>query len=182
MAARLTKINLIPKDSFEYTTLGKVLKWSLSTGRVLVVLTEFVVILAFGSRFYFDKKSNDLIETIDQKQALVESYAEIEKIIREVLLKQRIVDDYLKNNLGVSGRVDQIKKITPADVTYSQITIDDTGISLSGSAGSENALAGIVSGVSSIQGVTDVNIGSVEFNQKLGTIDFKITAIIGKQS
>src|SRR3989344_7346869 len=104
-AAKLAKINLLPKDSFDFSTLGKFLRWSLTTGRVLVVLTEFVVILAFGSRFYFDKRLNDLVEEIVQKQAVVDSYAEIEKTTRDILTKQEVVNSYLANNLRISARI-----------------------------------------------------------------------------
>lgn len=174
-ALRLGKINLLPKDSFEFSTLGKTLKWSLTTGRILVVLTEFVVILAFGSRFYFDKKLNDLIETIDQKQAVVESYASIESRMRDLLSRQAIVDKYLKDNLGVSGVIDQIKRTTPADVTFSEVTVDAKGFSLSGTAGSEGGLANLLVGLNSIPKITGVNVGSIEFDQRQGVINFKIT-------
>jgi len=56
----LFKVNLLPKDNFEFSLVGKFLRWALTAGRVMVVLTEFVVILAFGSRFWLDKEMNDL--------------------------------------------------------------------------------------------------------------------------
>lgn len=173
-AAKLGKINLLPKDSFEFSALGKILKWSLTTGRVLVVLTEFVVILAFGSRFYFDKKLNDLNEVIDQEQAVVDSYAEIEKKMRDILARQAIVEKYLKNNLGVGSVIGQISRVTPVDVNFSQITIDEKGFSLAGSSGSEGGLANLLLGVNNIPNIGGVNVGSIDFDQRSGVINFKI--------
>lgn len=178
--AKFGKINLLPKDSFELSTLGKILKWALTSGRVLVVLTEFVVILAFGSRFYFDKKLNDLIEVIDQKQAVVDSYVDIEDKIRDLLSRQAIVEKYLKENLGISGVISQIKRTTPPDVSFTEVSVDDVGFSLSGTAGSEGGLANLLVGINNIQNVTGVSVGSIDFDQRQGLINFKVSVAISK--
>lgn len=173
-------INLLPKDSFEFSTLGKLLKWSLTTGRAMIVLTEFVVILAFGSRFYFDKRLNDLLEVIDQKQVVVDSYAEIEKMTRAVLAKQEVVDKYLKTNLQFARRIDQMKQVTPIDITFSEINIDDKGIHLVGVAGSESGLANLIAGVSGLADVESISIGGVEFDQGQGILKFDLEVSIAK--
>ena len=177
-AAKLAKINLLPKDSFEFSSLGKFLKWSLTTGRVLVVLTEFVVILAFGSRFYFDKRLNDLIEEIDAKQAVVDSYAEIEKTTRDILTRQKVVDSYLTNNLRISDRINQIRRATPQDVTFDDIAIGENGLSLSGTANSESGLANLIAGINQIPDVESVTVAGIDFDQRQGNIKFKISVSI----
>lgn len=180
-ASKLGKINLLPKDSFEFSVLGKTLKWALTSGRVLVVLTEFVVILAFGSRFYFDKKLNDLIEVIDQKQAVVESYAVIEAKMRDILSRQAIVSKYLKENLGVNNVINQLKRITPADINFSEVLVDNKGFSLIGTSGSEGGLANLLAGLNSVPNVSGVNVGSINFDQRQGAIEFKITVVVDKK-
>lgn len=179
-AAKFGKINLLPRDSFELSVLGKILKWALTSGRVLVVLTEFVVILAFGSRFYFDKKLNDLIEVIGQKQAVVESYVEIEGKIRDLLSRQAIVDKYLKTGLRIGSIINQIKGTTPQDVSFTEVSVDDKGFSMTGTAGSEGGLANLLIGVNSIKDVTSVNVGSIDFDQREGLINFKVSVVINK--
>ncbi|MBI1872122.1 hypothetical protein HYS10_01750 [Candidatus Collierbacteria bacterium] len=179
-APKFSKINLLPKDSFEFSSLGKIMKWSLTTGRVLVVLTEFVVILAFGSRFWYDRRLNDLMESIDQKQAVVESYAEIEERVRDVLERQKIVNSYLSNNLELSVRVNDIKRITPSDVNYSQISFSTTGLDLAGTVGSEVGFYQLISGLTSLPNISSVNVGGIEFDQTFGLINFKINASITK--
>jgi hypothetical protein len=178
MSARFSRINLLPHDSFEYSVVGKFLRWALTIGRALVILTEFIVILAFGSRFYYDKKLNDLMETIDQKQAVVESYAEIEKKARDILERQKIISLYLKTNLGVSGVFSSIQKITPPDVSYSQISLNETGINIVGTAGSETGFNKALAGVGTIKGIKEITVGAVDFDQRLGLINFKIRGLI----
>lgn len=179
-ATKLGRINLLPKDSFEFSGLGRFLKWALTSGRMLVVLTEFVVILAFGSRFYYDKKLNDLIEVIDQKQNVVESYAEIENRMRDVLARQKTVTNFSTVNLAINDRFGQIRRITPTDVTYTEISINETGFNLAGTAGSEGGLANLLVGVNNVPNVSGVSIGSVEYDQRKGIINFKISVTTGK--
>ena len=178
--AKFGKINLLPKDSFELSGLGKILKWALTSGRILVVLTEFVVILAFGSRFYFDKKLNDLIEVIGQKQAVVESYVDIENKIRDLLSRQAVVDKYLKESLGIGDVINQIKRVTPVDVSFTEISVDGAGFSLTGMAGSEGGLASLLIGVNNILSVTGISVGSIDYDQRQGAINFKISVVVNK--
>jgi len=57
MAAKKEKpINLLPKDSFAETTLGRVITWFLGTFRIMVIAVELVVVAAFLSRFWLDSK------------------------------------------------------------------------------------------------------------------------------
>lgn len=181
-ATKLGRINLLPKNSFEFSGLGKLLKWALTTGRALVVLTEFVVILAFGSRFYYDKKLNDLIEVIDQKQAVVESYAEIENRMRDILARQKTVTNFSTANLAINDRFGQIRRITPPDVTYSEISIDEKGFNLVGTAGSEGGLANLLVGVNNVPNLSGVSIGGVEYDQRKGIINFKILVTTSKKT
>ena len=181
-AAKLGKINLLPKDSFEFSTLGKILKWALTSGRVLVVLTEFVVILAFGSRFYFDRRLNDLIEVIVQEQAVVDSYADIEKRVRAVLAKQAIVEKYSKEGLVIDNVIKQIRMVTPQDVSFDEIAIDGKGFSLTGSAGSEGGLANLLLGVNTIPNIGGVNVGGIEFDQRRGVINFRVSVTMSRKT
>lgn len=181
MSARFSRINLLPHDSFEYSVVGKFLKWALTIGRVLVILTEFVVILAFGSRFYYDKKLNDLMETIDQKQAVIESYSEIEKKIRDVLEKQKVVSLFLKTNIELPRVFSSFQRITPPDVSYSQISLNETGINIVGTARSESGFNKIMAGIGTIKGIKEITVGSVDFDQRLGLINFKIRGVIKRE-
>lgn len=181
MSARFSRINLLPHDSFEFSVVGKFLKWALTVGRALIILTEFVVILAFGSRFYYDKKLNDLMEAIDQKQAVVESYAEVETKMRDILERQKVVSLYLKTNIELPNVFTSLQKITPPDVNYSQLSLNDGGINIVGTAGSESGFNKVLAGIGTIKGIKEVTIGSVDFDQRLGLINFKIRGVIKKE-
>src|SRR3990167_1085348 len=76
-------INLLPQEEFESSTFGRVLKWLLSSFRIMVIITELVVMTAFLSRFWLDAKTTDLNDSIKQKQAVIESQNNFEKEFRK---------------------------------------------------------------------------------------------------
>ncbi len=171
------QINLIPKDSFEFSTLGKFLAWATTTGRVLVVLTEFVVLLAFGSRFYFDKKINDITEELDQKQVQIESFAETETLIRKVLAKQAPINNYLTENITFGQRYDRLSKIIPSGVKLQKLTIDAKGMSLVGESLSELGFAQLLRNLKKMEDVANLSMKDTSFDQNTGSVSFNIQAI-----
>ncbi|EKD58009.1 MAG: hypothetical protein ACD_57C00048G0004 [uncultured bacterium] len=171
----LLDINLLPKDSFEGSNLGKTLKWLLIGGRTIVVLTEFGVILAFVSRFWYDKQLNDLNDQITQKQAVVRSFTEVENKMRDVLAREEIVGKFLKENLDTNGIIESLVTSSPVDVSFDQIGINKNGMQLSGQAKSESSFAGFLGNLSKNPRIKNINLGETKFSQKTGTIGFKIS-------
>lgn len=170
----LSKVNLLPKDNFEFSLVGKFLRWALTAGRVMVVLTEFVVILAFGSRFWFDKELNDLREVIDQKEMIVSSYEETEAEMRRVLGRQKPVKDYLEDNLKMTEKVDGLRYFLPEGVTLTEMKIEKEKISLVGVAGSEETFSRTIRAMAQMKGAYQTEVKELEFDQKRGGINFKI--------
>ena len=82
MAAPKSEIELLPQEGWEKGTLGKLLKWALTAGRYIVIVTELAVIMAFLSRFKFDRELTDLHEEIKQKQAVIQSAQSFETEFR----------------------------------------------------------------------------------------------------
>ena len=170
----LFKVNLLPKDSFEFSFVGKFLRWALTAGRVMVVLTEFVVIMAFASRFWFDKKLNDLKEVIDQKEAVVLSYAETEAEMRKILVRQEPVKDYLEDNLKMTKRIDDLKYFLPEGITLTELKIEKEKVSLLGVAGSEETFSRTIRVMSQMEDAYQTEVRKLEFDQKKGGVNFEI--------
>ncbi len=172
----LGKVNLLPLDSFEASFMGRGLKWALTAGRVLVVLTEFVVILAFASRFWFDKRLNDLVEVIDQKKQVVESYSEIESEMRDILARQGPIDKAITRKTTPIGVVEKLGQIIPNTTTLSELTVDEAKVSMSGASDSEAVLAQTLRSLKSFRDMKKINLEEINFDQKLGKVVFKISS------
>ncbi|KKP29551.1 MAG: hypothetical protein UW35_C0043G0004 [Candidatus Collierbacteria bacterium GW2011_GWF2_44_15] len=177
MAAQhgLSHINLLPKDSFEFSALGKILKWTTTVGRILVVMTEFVVILAFASRFYFDKKLNDLNDEIEGKLAVIEGYAEVESSMREVLARQAVITESGSEAVNVEERISSISRAIPVGVSLSTMRIETKEVLLTGSAGSEGLFAQTLTNFKRAAEVSKVSLGQTSYDQGEGRVVFNIT-------
>ena len=176
MAAQygLSHINLLPSDSFEFSSLGRFLKWATTIGRVLVVLTEFVVILAFGSRFYFDKKLNDLSDVIGQKQVVIVSYQAIEQQMRDILLKQAPVGSFLEKNLRIGNKLQSLGAAIGTGVTLDSLGISEKTLTLAGKAPSEVGYSQTLDGLKRIPGVKRISIKETNFDQTTSELKFSI--------
>ena len=78
-------VNLLAGDELDTSPQGKFVRWALTWGRRIVVLTELVVILAFISRFWLDTTVASLNDKIEQKRAVVSSFSDFEDKYRAVL-------------------------------------------------------------------------------------------------
>ena len=146
MSARKIQINLLPERGFETTTTGRVLAWILSTFRVIVIVTEIIVMFAFLSRFWLDAQNTDLTEELEQKQAALMASTNLEKnfkatqvrleIFKEMLVKEgkstdlvKTATDYLPDDLYLSAVVVELPKVilegnTPNEQSIQQFTVN----------------------------------------------------------
>lgn len=170
------RINLLPKTSFEFSALGKFLSWAMTSGRVLVVLTEFVVLLSFGSRFYFDKKINDLSEEIDQKMAEIESFGEVEVQMRQILSRQKPLITYLDQNIKFADKYDELAKIVPQGVAMEKLYIDQNTLKLTGKAETELGFAQFLNNMKKMETLSYLNIRDTNFEQNSNAVTFTIQA------
>ena len=167
-------INLLPKDSFEFSAVGKTLKWTITIGRVLVVLTEFVVLLAFASRFYFDRKLSDLGDQLIQKEAQINAYASVETQMRKVLAKQAPVEKILAGGVNFASKINGLTQVLPTGTVLDTLTLDQKSMSLTGTSQSEFGFAQFVNGIKKMPGITMVSLGDTSFDQTTGGVKFSI--------
>lgn len=158
---------------------GKFLKWALTWGKRIVILTELVVILAFLSRFYFDTKAADLSEKITQKKAIVLASADFEKKFRTAEAKINKVK-VIENKISPMTVYDAAKILIPPEVIIEQITIANLTISFTGK-GADPALAKLVAGFTGSKNFKDISVDRVS---KTGSgsegLDFSFKATYGK--
>ncbi|HOY61167.1 MAG TPA: PilN domain-containing protein [Candidatus Woesebacteria bacterium] len=87
------EISLLPKEENLNTFSARFLRWVTSVGRVVIIFVELIVIGAFLSRFWLDRKNSDLSETLRQQKAILGSTQEFEKDY--VSLQERL--KFIKN-------------------------------------------------------------------------------------
>lgn len=180
--SKFDQIDLIPKDEFEKGVLGRIVKWALTAGRSIVILTEFVVILAFLARFKLDRDLNDLSEKITQKQYLVENFVEVEDQMRDIQLRLDRVVETDEKTVDIDQQWAGLVNIVPRGVVVEELQISREILSMEAVAGSEQVFYSLVNNFKLDDGYEKVEISEIEFNQKKGGISFSLKARRGAKN
>jgi Tfp pilus assembly protein PilN len=157
-------INLLPQEEFDASTLGRVLKWAMGTFRIIVIVTEMIVMAAFLSRFWLDAQNSDLNDSISIKSAQILAQNDFEKQFRSVQNKLSIFKD-LADSPQPSGKLNIITSKIPTDVVLSGVSIGDTSSQLKGAAGSEIGIAQFLSNLQNEKSFKTVDLGSLNTSE-----------------
>jgi len=154
-------VNLMPKDPFFETTIGRILNWTLSVGRYVVIFTQLVVILSFTSRFILDRQVTDLNASINQKKMAIESYEDLEK---RFLFVQKQIDDIkqLQQESNLMEIFPLLNETIPSNVILDDLTIRRDEVVFSGTALSQTSLNILVNNVKLSPYFDSVSIGKIE--------------------
>lgn len=140
MPAQGKAINLLPASEFEQSFWGKFLRWAITAGRYIIIVTELVVILAFLSRFKLDRDLADLTETIEGQKSVLEAQAPSEAKFREVQSKLTAIDRMLEKQMRTAEKMDQITGKLSSEVKLTSLIISPNQITLEASSLSERAI------------------------------------------
>lgn len=154
-------INLIPKDPFYETPIGKILKWALSIGRYIVIFTELIVILSFVGRFSLDRQVTDLNQEIFEKQTIIESFGSLEADVREVQTK---IEQYqqVSQQANIAEIFPKLSQVTPQDVRLDELVIRSDSVRFSGIARSQNSLNLLISNLQVSSDFFNVTVDKIE--------------------
>lgn len=177
------KINLLPQEEFASSTLGRILAWAVSTFRVIVILTEVIVVGAFLSRFWLDAQSSDLSDQIKQKQAVVAATSDFEKTFRERQEQIKVFSDLVKNFQPESGVLTTISSYLPSNIYLTNYVLLGKEISVKGVSPSEQAIAQFIANLSSSDSFSDVSLSQLDTgkDQTAGQLIFTIKVTLNQK-
>lgn len=182
MAARNKKnlINLLPQEDFASTTFGRIIIWLLSTFRIIVIITELIVVLAFISRFWFDAKSNDLDDEIKQKQSIISSYSAFEKEFRESQKRINVIKFALDTKRDIANYLVLTSGYMPSQILLTTFSLNDDGLSLRGQSTSEEAIAQFIVNLENDKAFEKVRLYQADASSNSPFISFEIKTEIEK--
>ncbi|MBU0618954.1 PilN domain-containing protein [Patescibacteria group bacterium] len=174
MAEKKFKINLLSQERFEKTKIGRIVTWAITVGRYIVIATELIVIIAFLSRFYFDRVLTDLNEEIKQKLAVVESFATLEKEVEAVHKRTTLAKELLAGELAVFTHISKLGQITPPDVTFELLSFDKQEVKINGIALSKKGAANFLNALKTNPEFTGLNLTNLSSKKSQGEIEFSL--------
>lgn len=173
------QINLLPSEEFEESLVGRILKWSLTSFRVMVIGVELVVISAFLSRFFLDARNTDLNEELKSLQAQILANGDFEKQFRQTQQKLSIYKD-LSTQKSTASVLSIISSRLPVDVVLTNISVTEGTLILRGSTTNEASVSQFITNLSSEPTFNKVSLSSVSSGDDiLGQFDFTLNLEMG---
>lgn len=162
-------INLLPKDSFERSFLGRVLGWALSFGKWTVIVTQLVVVGAFLFRFGLDRKLTNLRKSIDEELATIRSYESIEDEYRVMQKRVQFLSPVVEEQEKKKKVFQSLVEVTPKDVWYQQVNIGKENVNLNAYSASLNGFGRYISLLQKSDEFRTINVGGVTSGSQEGS-------------
>lgn len=174
-------INLVPRDPFFLTPIGKALQWALSAGRYIVMFTELLVVLSFVTRFYLDRQVTDLNGALFRKQSVIESYGSFEEEFRGV---QKKIEQYqqIEQTENIVDVFPALAQVIPDGVQLTELAIYPDKVALTGSVLSQRSLNLLINNLQLSPYFTNVVVNTIESEGPTNSgFAFRLNAQTNKQ-
>ncbi len=166
-------INLARKRKKNYV--DQFISWSLTIGRLIVILTEVLALSAFIYRFGLDRQLVNLHDRIVQEQAIVSFLKKNETTYRNLqdrLSLAQKVTAAQDNNIQI---YDEVKSLIPTDFDVQNFTFSLDSIKITAATSSVASLGDFVNAVKNNSEVSSVSIDDIENRTGYSTIQISLT-------
>lgn len=172
------KINLLPQEEFAASTIGRVLKWLLSSFRFIVIATEMFVMIAFLSRFWLDARISELSESIRQKRAIIESYSKVERDFRNAQNALNVFKLVTSSNIEYSQLLAAISSQIPQDVQITTLGVSGRDVQIKASAVTETSAINFITNLKNSNLFQTIDLTQIASEQGTSSISFSLSGTL----
>lgn len=176
MPKKIVSINLIKNQ--QGNLLERVINWSLTVGRALVIVTELVTLAAFLWRFGLDQQLIDLHTQIKQKQAIVSAFKKNEDEYRNLQNRLSIASSFAASGGKEIQTYQDILKLSIPGITFNKVSSSTDKITMGLNATSVSSLSSFVNTLKAYPMVEGVSIDKIETKASNGIIVISITVAL----
>jgi len=179
---RKKSINLLQERNAPATLWERFYDWATNTCRIIVIITEALVLGAFGWRFWLDRKLNDLKDDIGVRGEILKSLSDQEDEIRLLQDKMFTYTELWSVSSNLSPTIKEVNRYIPTDIeelSFSMST-NETGrvLSISGEVG-RSEISDLENKLKDSDSFSDVALSAIERKSDSSDIyNFTITAKI----
>lgn len=178
MAEKVKPINLLPHKGEGF--LSQFLNWSLTIGRLLIILTETLALGTFLYRFSLDMKISDLHDQIKNQSAIVRQFKSVEDTARNLQMRLSLAKKYDLGGAKAPSAFSDIIEMGRGKVTFKNLQVGTDSIKILAQAGSSNALSSFVDRLKQYPGLQSVQIDSIDNKTSSAVIIMSVTAKLAK--
>jgi Tfp pilus assembly protein PilO len=177
MAKKTLSINLAKNKE----SLGdKIITWSFTTGRILIILVEVVALVAFLYRFILDIQVGNLKTDIKQKQTILYNFKDKENTYRNLQDRLALAASFSKQNNKLFNTFTDILDLLPSGLTINNISLNQNAVAMTINVNSVSALSGFTNSLKSYPDVQSISIDKIENRTTASTITVSLTINLKK--
>ena len=167
-------INLIKNK--QIPLFDKFMNWALTVGRLIVILTEIIALLAFVYRFSLDEKLIDLHSAIKQKQVLISLLKQDEDKYRNLQDRIALAGSLMEKNAKTNKIVLDIVGLTPQGARIDSLTFNKDKLIINANIGSVSSLTDFINVLKDYPGIKAMSIDNIE-NKSTGGLLVIVTTM-----
>lgn len=176
MPTKPHSINLLKNKETDF--FGEFIKWTLTIGRLVVIITELIALSAFIYRFSLDRRLIDLRSEIKQKQTIIAAQKDSEAKYRD--LQDRITLALNFSNLSEERHkiLNDILSFTPQGMTLNNLSLDKDKINVDANVRAVSSLALFVNSLKNYPNIDTISIDNIENRPQTNFIIVGITVTL----
>ncbi len=174
-------VNLLPQEEFAASTAGRVLTWILSTFRIIVIITELIVVAAFVSRFWLDAKISNLNDELTQRQSIIKSFSDLEKNFKLAQKKLKFFSEITKEDNKFFPVLSSSVSLLPPEVTLIKWNLDKGVLKITATSFSEQSILQFVSNLEHSGKFENVSVDQIDIKADKPGVNFTISASLKKE-
>lgn len=176
------ELSLLPDAENPDSFGAKFIKWLTTVGRWVIVLTELIVVSAFISRFWLDRKNSDLSETIRQQQAILKTTQSFENDFNSFQQRLKFIRNFYNHNPQYNQKITTLIKSTPENLIYQTISIkQDNSNNISADASlmafNETSLISFINNLTLNPNIEAIKINQIEKKQQENNYSVNVTVV-----
>ena len=156
----------------------RIIAFALTTGRILIILTEAVALGAFLYRFGLDRQLVDLHDRIAQETAIVNLLKKNETLYRNLQNRLAIEKTLAANSRTSTTLYHDITTMIPSDMSLVNLSFSGTTIHLEGIVPSLISLSNFIAQLKTYAAIDSVSLDNIQDKTSQGTLDVSLTVYL----
>jgi len=174
------EISLLPDEENPNSAGARILQWVTTVGRFVIVFTELIVISAFISRFWLDRKNSDYSDILRQQKAILESTQAFEKEYSLLQQRLKVIKDFYSKTPQYNSKIISLVESTPEDIIFNSLTVENGTASKGMTANvdlvsyKEESIVDFITNLTANENIDVVDVKSIEKKPKENQYSVKL--------
>ncbi len=164
----MSSINFFQEQ--QSNVIDRIVQWTLTYGRMVIMLTYSVALVAFLYRFTVDYRLTNLHDQIQNDKIIVKAMSDSETLFRNLQARLQLIGQISNTSSTGITRLKDLIDVAKGNITFTDISISDKSELAVISTNSIGQLNAFVTSIKQLRYVTDINIENIQNKISTGQV------------